>query len=142
MQRIVVGVDGSSGSHRALAWAVEEARIRGAAVEAVHVWTTPYVAGFPYTTLVLDPAQLEQHAHELLAAAIAGVDTAGLAVPVQPVVAAGGPAEAILAHAKGADLVVVGTRGRGGFTGLLLGSVSQQVVHHATCPVVIVQSEE
>lgn len=142
MQRIVVGVDGSACARRALAWAVEEARLRGASVEAVHAWTTPFVAGYPYTTLVFDPRQLEQHAREMLEELIAEVDTTGLAVSVEPMVVGGGAAAALVEAAKGADLLVVGSRGRGGFTGLLLGSVSHQVVHHAPCAVVIVPPDE
>lgn len=133
--RIVVGIDGSAGAARALEWAVEEAKLRGATVELVHVWQVPYVDGLAYTTAALDPRELEQ-------AAVAVAEEAASqhrdAVPIDVHVASGAPASVLLAEAKGADLLVVGSRGRGGFAGLLLGSVSQQVSHHAPCPVVIV----
>ena len=69
------------------------------------------------------------------------VDEAGRPRPVEPAVRRGSPGAALVERAKGADLVVVGTRGHGGFTGLMLGSVSHQVTHHAPCPVVIVRGD-
>jgi nucleotide-binding universal stress UspA family protein len=72
---------------------------------------------------------------------LSAVDTTGLAQGIESHVVAGAPARALLDMATDADLVVVGSRGLGGFAGLLLGSVSQQVAHHASCPVVIVPEE-
>jgi nucleotide-binding universal stress UspA family protein len=139
---IVVGVDGSDGARRALEWAADEARLRDARLLAIHTWHIP-----PLTTGVgpLDPpmtldadtlARLESAANELLESEVAAVDTSGVEVERQ--VEASNPADALLAAASDADLLVVGSRGRGGFRGLLLGSVSQQVSQHAPCPVVIV----
>lgn len=136
MERIVVGVDGSQPSGEALRWAIDEARRRGAAVEAVHAWHQPFVAGYS-TEGALDLGPYEDEARTLLDAAVEALGDTG-AVPVDRKTVCGGAAGALVEAAKGADLLVVGSRGRGGFSGLLLGSVSQQVVHHAPCPVVII----
>ena len=141
-RRIVVGVDGSEHSMRALRWALEEASFRKARLEAVTVWhytstgDTGY-GGFP----PVDPGQLEEGARRVLEDALEQVGADASPCPVEPIVVEGGAAPALLATAKGADLLVVGTRGRGGFRGLLLGSVSSQCVHHAPCPVVVVPHE-
>lgn len=141
MQRIVVGIDGSPGSRAALRWAVEEAGLRQASVEAVRVWTWP----IPYVgpgMAGLNPAMLEEGEAAMLAEVIDEVTaaTGRDGGEIEPVLIEGPAAQRLLDHAKGADLLVVGSRGRGGFTGLLLGSVSQQVVHHASGPVVVVPS--
>ncbi|HEV8627026.1 MAG TPA: universal stress protein [Acidimicrobiia bacterium] len=134
MERIVVGVDGSEGAGDALLWALDEARRRGATVEAVHVWHPPFVLG--YESLGEIHGDWEAIAQKLLDEAVECVEFVG--IPVERKLVAGRAAEALIETAKGAAMLVVGTRGRGGFTGLLLGSVSQQVAHHAPCPVVIV----
>lgn len=140
--RIVVGVDGSAGARRALEWAVGEARLRGARLVAVHAWQAPSLAGVvaPFEAPATRDTELferiEASAEELLRNELAAVDTAEL--EVDQLVATRNPADALLDAARDSDLLVVGTRGYGGFTGLLLGSVSQQVSHHAPCPVVIV----
>lgn len=142
MERIVVGVDGSHDGRRALQWAVKEGGLRAALVEAVHVWQEPYVGSDPILTPAYpDPEPFERAARSTLEREIETVDQSGLPQPVEPVVLRGTPAAALVDRAKGADLVVVGTRGHGGFTGLLLGSVSHQVTHHAPCPVVIVRGD-
>lgn len=138
MERIVVGIDGSPGAARALEWAAREARLRHATLEVVHAWHTPYFTGFPYTPVVFAAEAFEEVAEATLGTAVESIDERDLTGPLESVLVNGGAAEAILEAAKGADMVVVGSRGRGGFTGLLLGSVSQQVVHHAPCPVVVV----
>lgn len=138
VERIIVGVDGSETSRRALRWAVEEARLRQASLEVVLAWHPPYVGGYPYTGTLIDPTVFEDAARQTLDEVVDGVDTSGLPQPVERVQCLGDAASAILETAKGADLVVLGSRGLGGFTGLLLGSVSHHVAHHATCPVVIV----
>jgi nucleotide-binding universal stress UspA family protein len=136
MERIVVGVDGSETARRALQWAVDEAHQRGATVEAVHAWHRPFVSGAAYMgEMELDA--FEAHARTILDTTVAAVDARGLP-PIESKLVPGGAAQALIAEAKGATLVVVGSRGRGGFTSLLLGSVSQQVAHHAPCPVVII----
>ena len=140
MTRIVVGVDGSEPSHRALEWAVEEARLRHANLEVVHAWTYSPLGTSPYHPTMLDPSVMERIAHDLLDGSMATVDTTG--VEVTKSLVCDGAAAALVEEGKGADLLVVGSRGRGGFAGLLLGSVSQQVVHHARCPVVIIPAEQ
>jgi nucleotide-binding universal stress UspA family protein len=136
VNRIVVGIDGSETARRALEWAVQEARIHQASVECVHAWTSQYVDGYPLVG-GFDSASVQSAARATLDAAVESVDTDGLSAPVIRTLAFGSGAEGILTAAEDADLVVVGSRGRGGFRGLLLGSVSHQTVHHATCPVVV-----
>jgi nucleotide-binding universal stress UspA family protein len=140
--RIVVGVDGSEGARVALEWAVEEARLRGAPLVAVHTWQVPpfgMVAGPFDAPSTLDPELMERveaGAKQLLERELDAVDTSG--IDVEKLVEPRNPADALLDAARDAGLLVVGTRGHGGFKGLLLGSVSQQASHHAPCPVVIV----
>lgn len=134
--RIVVGVDGSDTARRALRWALDEARLHHAAVDVVHGWHIPYPDGYPVRMVTVSAADLEQGARRVLDAAVGGADTRG--VEVEPILVCDSAARALLDTAKGADLLVVGSRGRGGFAGLLLGSVSLKVLHHASCPIVIV----
>ncbi len=141
MERIVVGIDGSETAQRSLCWAVEEARLHHAALEVVHAWQLPIGAAFPYSPAAFDPTDFEDAARKTVDAALERIDKTRLARPIERIVTPGGPATAILEAAKGADLVVVGSRGLGGFKGLLLGSVSHQVAHHVTCPVVIIPPE-
>jgi nucleotide-binding universal stress UspA family protein len=134
---VVVGVDGSPGSSHALAWAADEARLRGTRLRVVCGWTIPtmlYPSYLPPDVFTEMPAD----ARRQVDAQVAEVLGAAPDIPVDIVVEEGRPAEVVIEAAKGADLVVVGTRGHGGFAGLLLGSVSSQVAHHAPCPVVIV----
>jgi nucleotide-binding universal stress UspA family protein len=142
IQRVVVGIDGSASARRALEWAVSEASVRKASLEVVHAWHLPYVDGYPYGVGLAMPQVFEEAARAIVATAVADLDTSGLAHPIEPIVRIDGAASAILDVAKGADLIVVGSRGRGGFAGLLLGSVSHHVAHHATCPIVIVPAED
>lgn len=136
-ERILVGIDGSEGAQLALRWALDEARARQAAVEVVYAWRSP-VAGLGTAVITLDAATVENDAQFELDRALDAADTTGLIAPVERVVMAGPAAQVILHAAKGADLVVLGSRGLGGFKGLLLGSVSHQVARHAPCPVVVV----
>ena len=135
MERIVVGVDGSPGSSSALLWAVDEARRRNAVVSAIYAWHQPFVGGYAELGEI-DLGDYSAEAEGVLKSAVAAVDTTGVAVEAE--VVAGRPSQVLVERSKGAALLVVGSRGRGGFSGLLLGSVSQQVAHHAPCPVVIV----
>ncbi|HVM63697.1 MAG TPA: universal stress protein [Acidimicrobiales bacterium] len=145
MKRIVVGVDGSPGSVAALRWAVGLAQETGAEVDAVSAWWLP--TGWTEGAWARDIPKLGA---EMFAATAARLDQAVSAatggtsdpVAVRPCVVEGASAQVLLDASKGADLLVVGSRGRGGFAGLLLGSVSQQCVHHARVPVVVVPTPE
>lgn len=139
MSTVVVGVDGSHGSARALEFAIGEARIRGADLKAVAAWEIPpavYSTGWVQVTV--DPAEFEKIAKSALERMIAEAHAETSGVSVTPIVRRGHAADALVAESRGADLLVVGSRGLGGFKELLLGSVSQQCVHHAKCPVAIV----
>jgi nucleotide-binding universal stress UspA family protein len=138
MERIVVGVDGSDASLRALQWALDEARRRQAAVEIVHAWHQPHVAAYPSMANVFDTERYEKAARTLLDTVVEHADLRGLPEPIDRVLIAGHPAEVMVDAAQGADMVVVGSRGLGNVRGMLLGSVSQHLVHHAPCPVVVV----
>lgn len=133
--RVVVGIDGSEAARRALLWAADEARVRDADLEVVHAWQHPA----PPLGLVLptiDAGTSESHARGVLDATVAGLGDRS--ITVEPILAEGPAARLLVEASAGAALVVVGSRGHGGFPGLLLGSVSGQVMHHARCPVVVV----
>ncbi len=138
--RIVVGIDGSTGASHALRWAIGEAEFRSAVVEAVSCWQVP--AWFALEGGGNDERErlttaFAKDAAGMLAAAVEA--ELGLrSVHVEQRTVEGRAAEELLAAASGADLLVVGSRGLGGFKGLLLGSVSSQCLHHAPCPVVVV----
>jgi nucleotide-binding universal stress UspA family protein len=140
--RVVVGVDGSAPSEVALRWAADEARRRGTGLHVVSCWDFPALPWGPYQP-PLSAEGLEGDARELAEKAIENVlggPPADLDVSVEVIL---GPASLRLLDFGGiAEMIVVGSRGRGGFTGLLLGSVSQHLAEHARCPVVIVHSEE
>ena len=135
---ILVGIDGSESSRAALRFALAEARQRGTSVRAVGVWHVPvtaYGSAFVPANLTLRE-DLETAARDGLQRAIA--DAAAADVEIETAVKEGQPADVLLKEAQAAELLVVGSRGLGGFRGLLLGSVSQQCAHHAPCPLVIV----
>lgn len=139
MGRIVVGVDGSAGSRRALEWAIDEARRRHATVQVVMAWEDPYEgASMVPTSWTVDPPALEKARREELDEILDSTDARGLPAPIEPIVSRGRAARTLLDIARKADLLVVGTRGLGEFAGLLPGSVSSQVAHHPPCPVVVV----
>jgi nucleotide-binding universal stress UspA family protein len=145
---IVVGVDGSEPSHEALRWAVAEARLREAKVVAVHVWTfvPPTPIGEP--GMIAIPAgdytgQLEAErsaAEAELEAALAEALATDEPIEIERKLVEGDAPGQLVAEAEGADLLVVGSRGRSGIASVLLGSVSRHVVSHAPCPVVVVKS--
>jgi len=150
---VVVGVDGSAGACEALRWALAEGRLRNAPVRAVHAWTFGYIGGSiegdPYlgdplgwytTGLGIDLSDLHRAAEDLLERALADVGEDVEGVEIDRQVVQGSAAEALVAAAAPGDLLVVGSRGHGDFAGLLLGSVSQKCVHHASCPVVVVHA--
>jgi len=132
-ERIVVGIDGSDGARAALRWAAEEAQRRGAHLEVVRAWS------FVDQPEPFDPQFGEDDVRTAVAKDLVacGIDEQDVTVRTPCALAAG----ALLEAAVGASLLVVGARGLGGFAGLLLGSVSQQVVHHAPCPVLVVRGE-
>ncbi len=141
MSTIVVGVDGSEGSKLALRWACDEAaRIDGAKVVAVATWTYPVVAASPWMGGYDVPMDLTAATTQAVEEAVAEV-CASCGFPAERIetkVVCGPAASTLLEAGKDADLLVVGSRGLGGFTGLLLGSVSHQVAAHAPCPVIVV----
>ena len=132
----MVGVDGSVPSKAALAWAVKQARLTGATVEAVTAWELPATYGYPVPVPAMDYGGL---AAEVLADAIAEASSPGEPVKIRSTVAEGSAARVLLDASAGAELLVVGSRGHGGFVEALLGSVGQHCVHHATCPVVVIR---
>ena len=139
MSTIVVGIDGSHGAVEALKFAIEEARVRGAEVKAVSAWEVPASAyGMGVVPIPVDPSAYEKIAQSALDKTLEEAGASAASVSVTPILHKGHPADVLVAEARGADLLVVGSRGLGGFKGLLLGSVSQQCAHHATCPVAIV----
>jgi nucleotide-binding universal stress UspA family protein len=136
---IVVGVDGSDDGRRALDWAIEEAKRRDLSLLLVHGVEVTMASASPYGTgIVLE--QLEQAAQDVLAEEAAYARASG--VPVTMRLEVGSAAYALIEASHGAAMVVVGTRGHGGFAGMLLGSVSTACVHHAHCPVMVVRRPE
>jgi nucleotide-binding universal stress UspA family protein len=132
--RIVVGVDGSRHSEAALRWALTEAEARDAELTAVFAWQLPFVA-FPGA---VDRDELEQAGKEFIVEIVSRVAPTP-PVPLLTLVAEGDPAASLIEASRGADLLVVGTRGRSPWSGLLLGSVSQRCAAAANCPVVLVK---
>ncbi len=159
MRRILVGVDGSEPSEHALRWAFDEARVvEGAVVTIVHAYRPPEARSYSaYSDAFLDPASIQrrsdedrvrrgedevhvrQGAEQALERLIDAVRTEEDRCEVKRITVPKDPAKALIDLSRSADLLVVGSRGRGGFAGLLLGSVSQQCVRHARCPVLVVR---
>jgi nucleotide-binding universal stress UspA family protein len=136
---VVVGVDGSPVSEAALAFAFEEASMRGAPLVAVHAWSDFRVPeAFSYRGFAFDIDEIRAEETQVLAARMAGWDAKYPDVQQRRVVAHDGAAHALLELAEQAQLVVVGTHGRGGVSRLLLGSTSHALMHHAPCPVIVV----
>lgn len=136
MGAIVVGIDQSIEAKAALRFALEEARFRRASLLAVHAMD-PFGT---YPSLAVDVSAVHRGAEDLLENVVSEVAGADDGVEIDRRVVEGAPGAVLVAEARGADLLVVGSRGHGGFAGLLLGSVSQQCAHHAECPVVIVRT--
>jgi nucleotide-binding universal stress UspA family protein len=137
---IVVGVDGSAHSHKALTWAAAEAADHAADLVVLNVWehTLPPPAGSVSVSEKYVPDPSQRTAEELVKeiTEVLGEDPP---VVIQPRVKQGNPAKVLIDQAEDADLLVVGTRGHGGFRGLVLGSVSQHVAAYAKCPVAVVR---
>jgi nucleotide-binding universal stress UspA family protein len=132
--RIVVGVDGSPHSDAAVRWAIEEAEARNGEVTAVFAWQLPFLS-FPGA---FDRDELEQASKEFIVDNVSRIVKTP-PVPLTTLVAEGDPAASLIEASKGAHLLVVGTRGRSPWSGLLLGSVSQRCAAAASCPVVLVK---
>ena len=144
MNEIVVGVDGSEESRAALAWAVEEGRLRQAPVLAIHAWEVPMVpapTGLvpPSVEVVGDLKELREDAADLVETMVRETAADAADVEIRPLTVEDKPVNALLdaAARNDAQMIVVGSRGHGGFVSLLIGSTSDQVARHATCPVVI-----
>jgi nucleotide-binding universal stress UspA family protein len=138
--RVVVGVDGSPSSYAALRWAARYAQMVHGRVEAICVWDTPSDVG--WTGPAIDPEfDLEQarerFAEELTAVFADQPRPAGL----REHLVEGDPSEVLIRASQGAEVLVVGSRGRGGFARAMLGSVSQRCAQHAACPVVVVRQD-
>jgi nucleotide-binding universal stress UspA family protein len=138
MKTIVVGTDGSPGAKAAVQFAAHEAAAHGATLRVVASWQVP-------PALLVSPEMaadlftaIEEEARALAAESAALAKSVEPGLEVEEVVSEGHPGEVLVEQSRQVDLVVVGRRGRGGFAGLILGSVSQHVMHHAACPVVVV----
>lgn len=143
MSGIVVGVDGSENSLEALRWAAEEARLRSATLRVVAVFNAPLMST-GYEVVAPDPSDLAAASSTMLDAAVDTVrETGGLDdVHVATEVLEGHAGERLIELSADADLLVVGSRGHGGFLGMVLGSVTGHVVRHAACPVVVVRHQD
>jgi nucleotide-binding universal stress UspA family protein len=138
-RHIVVGVDGSSASKTALAWAVRQAQQTGVALRAVTAWNVP--SNYDLEPGLTEGIDVGGGAERALKQAVEEVTGVAPEVHIEQVIARGHAAEILVEESKDADLLVVGSRGRGGFARTLLGSVSQHCVHHARCPVVVVRDK-
>ncbi|MGY0065651.1 universal stress protein [Streptomyces sp. QTS137] len=138
--RVVVGVDGSSSSHAALRWADRYARTVGGVVEAIHAWDTPSATGWsgPASDPEFDLRQAQERFAEELRTVFRSERPPGL----REHLVEGDPSEVLIQASQGAELLVVGRRGRGGFARAMLGSVSQRCSQHAACPVTVVGPEQ
>ena len=139
---IIAGVDGSEESRAALQWAYDEATHHGASLTVVMTWHPPTLPQSPpYGALTEKDyeSQPKLEALGVLDRLVAGLEKRTPEVDVRTAIEEGSPAKVLIERSKDADLVVVGSRGHGGFAGMLLGSVSQHLVAHAECPVVVVR---
>jgi nucleotide-binding universal stress UspA family protein len=138
--RIVAGVDGSAASLAALRWAIRQAELTGGTVDAVIAWESPAVAGLGWGAAMVDDTDYAEFAAKTVNDAITTVTDPASRVRVRPIVAEGNAAQVLLDASASAGLLVVGSRGHGGFASALLGSVSQHCTHHAHCPVVVIRN--
>lgn len=141
-ERVVVGVDGSPASAVALAWAARYAKAVGATLRAVLAWHYPAAAG--EAPIGVAPSSVtsdvERGRHEELDKAIAATLGDSPSIEIERKIAYGHPSQVLIEQSQDADLLVVGSRGHGGFAGMLLGSVSTHCVTHAACPVTVVRT--
>ena len=142
--RIVVGVDGSPSSERALRWALRQAKLTGATVEAVIAWHFPFISGgyaWPPAGVMVSATDFRKIAERVLADTVSRAAGGDLRAPVTQEVLEGDAAAVLIRESACADLLVVGSRGYGGLAEAMLGSVGQHCVHHAACPVVIIRGD-
>ena len=145
-QRIVVGVEGSGGAKAALRFAIREAHFRRGYVEVITAFQNTYVPAAPdFNYVPLDPIDIEVEVEKMQSNVVDSV-LEGLAdeychVEIRRRLLKGRPADTLISESENAAMLVVGSRGRGGWRGLLLGSVSQEIAHHGSCPVVIVRPD-
>lgn len=140
---VVVGVDGSASSMNAIAYAYEQAATRGVGLTVVHAWWLEYVEGAAASAIwTVDWQRMAEEEQTLVAESLAGWQEKYPDVTVSRHSVRGLPVESLVEQSETACLVVVGTRGRGGFAGLLLGSVSQGVMHRSHCPVAVVHGPQ
>ncbi|WP_316528612.1 universal stress protein [Kitasatospora brasiliensis] len=137
--RVVVGVDGSPSSYAALRWAARHAALIGGVVDAVGAWEPP--SHYGWSAPMVDPTFDRELAARRFADELHTVLGEEDRAEVRQSIVMGDPADVLLDAAKGAEVLVVGSHGRGGFTRALLGSVSTHCAQHADCPVVIVRAE-
>lgn len=137
--KVVVGVDGSLSANAAMEWAAQEAELRGASLELIHAWNYPNLGYGGYVAVLED---FEKDAMAVLDDVSNRIKQTHPGLKLITTLVQGPTAQAIMDKAKNADMVVVGSRGRGGFSGLLLGSVGQQLVHHCPTPVVIIHASD
>jgi len=131
----VVGIDGSAPSLAALDWAAGQAELTGSRLDVVTTWDCPTSAG--WAVPVPDDFDPEADVRSGLDAAVASARSSHPGVTIESMVVEGHPAPVLVRESKGADLLVVGSRGYGAFVGMLLGSVSEYCATHAHCPVVV-----
>ncbi len=134
--RIVVGTDGSPSSIAALEWAGNQAELTGAVLEVLMTWEWPYSYGWSAVPNDYEPAQ---DCKKALAEVLTPIREAHPALSIRPAVLEGHPAPLLVKASRGADLLVVGSRGHGEFAGMLLGSVSEHCVTNAHCPVLVLR---
>jgi nucleotide-binding universal stress UspA family protein len=139
MNEFVVGVDGSDDSRMALRWAAAAADAAGVPVRAVQSWIHPRAAILPIAPVPVSADEMDEQTRQAITAV--ATDAVGSSAGVTIEVLRGPPAGALLQTVSPDSVLVVGSRGLGGFAGLLLGSVSQECVEYASCPVVVVRTE-
>lgn len=141
---IVVGVEGSGGATSALRWAIRQAPAYNSIVEVVTAYSPAYVPASPdFNYVPLDASTLKAEVARMQERVVNSVLELvdGSEVEIVRTMTKGRPVDSLIEASKDADMLVVGSRGRGGFRGLLLGSVSQQLAQHAACPLVIVRPD-
>lgn len=137
---VIVGVDGSKDSAKAIEFAFDQAEALHGRVVAVHAWTSPFLTYADGASMLqFDEDKVREESRLLVAESVAGAAADHPDVNWTTELVSGSAGQALVRRSETADLLVVGTRGRGGFTGLLLGSVSQTALHHTHCPIAIVR---